>query len=334
MSPTRHKSRFGRRASRRSPEQDASARAVRARDHLAKKRERERRRLERDRDREEIAATRKRVLRIAAPVGFATALLLGLVLARPVAELVWLGREPVGRVAVQGTRALSPATIAAAAGAWAGRPLAEVDPEAVAAALAADPWIETARVLRWPGGTLLARVQERRAIARWRIGDRTELVDPRGARFAGAVAPVATLPLVEGETPDGAALPGAAIEILEAIARHEAFGSQGTDVRLHLPAMAADTEGRPREGATTRARAAGDGHDATADPTDALAAGGYVIQLGDEGPRALLGRRRFSQRVARLATLLEEETDATAGARWIDLRYADRAVLLAESTSG
>lgn len=328
MSPTRHRSRFGRGARRRSPEQDASARAVRARDHLAKKRERERRRLERDRDREEIAAARRRVLRIAAPVGFATALLMGLVLARPVAELLWLGHEPVERVAVQGARALSPATIAAAAGAWAGRPLAEVDPQAVAAALEADPWIESARVLRWPGGTLLARVRERRAIARWRVGDHTELADPRGGRFAGAVAPVATLPLVEGETPDGAALPGDAIEILEAIARHETFGSQGGDVRLHLPALGVDAEGATREGVISEAG------DATADPTDALAAGGYVIQLGDEGPRALLGRRRFAQRVARLATLLEEEADAAMNARWIDLRYADRAVLRAESTPG
>ena len=330
MSPTRHKGRFGRRERGRSPEQDASARAVRARDHLAKKRERERRRLERERDREEIAASRKRVLRVAAPVGFVVATVLGLALARPVAEWLWLGRAPLERVAVQGTQTLSPATIAAATGAWAGQPLADVDPNAVADALAQDPWITNARVLRWPGGVLVVEVSEREAIARWRVGERTELVDPRGGRFVGAVEPVAGLPLVEGETPDGANLPEAALEILDAIAAHEAFGARAIDVRLHLPGLTADADGVLRESVTTDTEATG----ATPDPAKALLAGGYVIQLGDEGPRALLGRRSFAQRVARLATLLEEETDAALDSRWIDLRYADRAVLRAESTSG
>ncbi len=342
MSPTRRAKPFGRSASSRSPERDASARAVRARDHLEKKRERERRRLERERAREEIAASRKRVLRIAAPVGFVVATLLGLALARPVAEHLWLRDAPLARLAVQGTRALSPATIAAATGAWAGQPLANVDPRAVAQALSADPWIAHARVLRWPGGTLVVAVEEREAVARWRVGDRTELVDPRGGRFAGAVEPVATLPLVEGETLDGEHLPPEALEILGAIAAHDAFevwkalqasakgGTTGTEVRLHLPTLTTDAEGVLREGVTTNT----DALHAKPDPADALVAGGYVIQLGDDGPRALLGRRRFAQRVARLATLLEKETDAAASARWIDLRYADRAVLRADSTSG
>ena len=61
---------------------------------------------------------------------------------------------------------------------------------------------------------------------------------------------------------------------------------------------------------------------------------GFVLQLGEEGPRALLGRRLLSQRVARLASLLDHGEETVATARLIDLRYADRAVLLTVPASG
>jgi hypothetical protein len=101
--------------------------------------------------------------------------------------------------------------------------------------------------------------------------------------------------------------------MLAAMRRHEAFRRDPAAVRLHLPEREATTaDGRP------------------------VADDGYVLELGTEGPRALLGRRLLAQRVARLATLLDEETQAVRDAGWIDLRYADRAVLGAGngSTSG
>ena len=61
---------------------------------------------------------------------------------------------------------------------------------------------------------------------------------------------------------------------------------------------------------------------------------GFVLQIGQEGPRALLGRRLFSQRVARLAALLDHDEETLATARLIDLRYADRAVLRTAPASG
>jgi cell division septal protein FtsQ len=310
MSPGRPK--FGRRfGGRRSPERDASARAVRARDHLARKREQERRRLERDRARHEIGTGRRRLLRIATPTGFVLAVALGVSVARPVSEWLWLGGRPLERVAVQGAKALAPGVIAATAGAFSGRPLAHVDPETLREALRRDPWIAAARVLRLPGGTLLIEIEERGAIARWQTTERTELVDPSGARFAGALEPGGPLPTVHGEASVPGALPEDALEILDAIAGHAAFARDPAAVRLHLPRAVGGAEDTGR----------GD-------------ARGYVLELGAEGPRALLGRRHFSQRVARLATLLDEEADAVREARWIDLRYADRAVLGAEPASG
>ena len=61
---------------------------------------------------------------------------------------------------------------------------------------------------------------------------------------------------------------------------------------------------------------------------------GFVLQIGQEGPRALLGRRLLSQRVARLAALLDHDEETLATARLIDLRYADRAVLRTAPASG
>ena len=61
---------------------------------------------------------------------------------------------------------------------------------------------------------------------------------------------------------------------------------------------------------------------------------GYVLQIGEDGPRAVLGIQFLSQRVARLAALLESEESKLHKASWIDLRYADRAVLRNEPASG
>ena len=205
---------------RRSLERETAARARRARDHLEKKRDRERTRLARDRARHEISMSRRRTLRVLSPVLFVAAFAIGWQIAPLLVEKVWLQTKFIHRVAVQGAVALTPAAIAASAGALTGLPLSQIDPQQVAEQLVADPWIEAARALRLPSGTLVVRVVEREAIARWQIGGRTDLIDPEGSRFAGAIEPGGPLPTVEGDTVDQGLLPSEALEILEAVAQH------------------------------------------------------------------------------------------------------------------
>ena len=299
-----------RRGRRRSAEQDASARAVRARDHLARKREQERKRLERDRAKEDISAGRQRVLRIATPLGLAIAVALGIMLARPVSEWLWLGAHPLERIAVHGARDLEPKRVAAVVGDLVGQPLSHLSPQVLIEAFQRDPWIRDARVLRLPEGVLVVQVEERGAIARWQGLEQMELVDPAGIRFAGSLDAGGALPTIEGNASERAALPIEALQILAALRAHARFRDDPASVRLHLPRM---------EGPPERLAAPGDPEPNEAD--------GYVLEFDADGRRALLGRRDLTQRVARLALLLNEETEASRAARWIDLRYADRAVL-------
>lgn len=300
-----------------SPQVETAARAKRARDHLARKRERERARLERERDRQAISRGRLRALSVLAPILFVTALVLGLKLADPLSEALLMRGTPLRQVAVQGARALSPEAVAAGAGALAGLSLDAIDPESVRQAVASDPWIESVRALRLPTGTLVIRVVERRAVARWHAADGTavELVDERGVRFAGALEPGGPLPLVRGEAEAAGPLPAEALEILGEIERHTALAGRPSDLTLYLPGPALADDGG--------------GHGSREDRTE-----GYVLELGTAGPRALLGRQLFSQRVARLAALLEEDAAMVQSAQLIDLRYADRLVLRTEPVSG
>ena len=296
-----------------SPELASAARAKRARDHLARKRERERVRLERERQRQQIRRGRLRTLTILSPLLFLGAIFAGTKLAQPVAEALWLRGKPLRTVAVQGAVALSPQIVAAGAGGLVGRSLDAIDPDSVERAVLANPWVESARALRLPTGTLVVRVAERRAIARWHPDEAAsiDLVDERGDRFAGALEPGGPLPLVRGEADVTGALPVEALEILDALKRHAALAGDPSALTLHLPGLV-----RREDGALSGS------------------ASGYVLQLGAAGPRALLGRRFFSQRVARLAALLEEDAAMVQSAQLIDLRYADRLVLRTEPVSG
>ncbi len=176
-----------------------------------------------------------------------------------------------------------------------------------------NPWVESARVLRLPTGTLVVRVSERRAVARWHPDEAAsvDLVDERGARFAGALEPGGPLPLVRGEADVTGALPEEALEILRELGRHAALSGDPSALTLHLPGLVRREDGALQGSAS-----------------------GYVLELGAAGPRALLGRRLFSQRVARLAALLEEDAAMVQSAQLIDLRYADRLVLRTEPVSG
>ena len=295
----------------RSPQALAAARAKRARDHLARKRDQERMRLERDRVRPETLASRRRLFRVLSPIAFASALVLGANLGVPVAELFVLRETPLERIAVLGADALPAPLIAASTGAIAGQPLADVDPEAIRATLVADPWIEEAGIMRLPTGTLLVRVVERDAIARWRVDEEMAWVDATGQRFRGTESERMALPTIAGNAPERDALPDGALQILHEVRRHPGLAADPTALTLHLPALEADAEGVLRDSPT-----------------------GFVLQIGHEGPRALLGRRLLTQRVARLAALLDHDEETLATARLIDLRYADRAVLRTAPASG
>ncbi|MBJ22006.1 MAG: FtsQ-type POTRA domain-containing protein [bacterium] len=292
---------------------ESAARAKRARDHLCRKRERERVRLERARHRQAIETSRKRVLGVLAPVSFGLAAAVGVQVATPLFERLLLRGTPLEEVAIQGAATLTPQAVAAGAGALAGRSLDTIDPESIGHAIAAEPWIESARALRLPTGTLVISIVERQAIARWHVddGSSVELVDEGGVRFPGALGPGGPLPLVRGEAELTGELPEAALEILHELKRYAVLTRDPIALTLHLPGLAASDEGIPRENAS-----------------------GYVLELGVAGPRALLGRRLFIQRVARLAALLDEDEAMVNEARLIDLRYADRAVLRAEPASG
>ncbi|MAG32976.1 MAG: hypothetical protein CL908_19030 [Deltaproteobacteria bacterium] len=295
------------------PTREAATRARRARDHLEHKREHERQRLERERNRTHRAEHRARMQRVLAPTLFGLAVVFGIASATSFSERLLLGRTPLERVAVQGALALSPESIAREAGVLAGGALGRIDPDRVSRAVAAEPWIESARTLRLPTGTLVISVVERRAIARFRQDDSSDtlLVDDRGQRFAGAIEPGGPLPLVQGPEVGGKALSEQAREILGALRRHALFGADPSALTLILPGE------QPAP------------HSTPPDPNS-----GFVLQIGEEGPRALLGRRLLSQRVARLAALLDEEAATVEGTHWIDLRYADRAVLRTEPASG
>ena len=310
-----------------SPELEAAARAKRARDHLARKRERERGRLERERQRHELGAERRATLRVLSIVCFVGAMAIGAKFATPIASGLWLDAQPVEAVAVQGGHALSSSYIAASAigqsaalgadaGAFVGVPIAALDADRVRENLEAEPWIKSARALRLPTGTLVVRVVEKDAVARWQVEGMLELVDERGVRFPGALAAGGALPLVQGAPEANGALPGDALEILREVARHNALASDPSALTLYLPGLVPDENILDGQGGLRGSPS------------------GYVLEVGLAGPRALLGRRQFAQRIARLASLLDEHQETVRAAGLIDLRYADRAVLGAEPVSG
>lgn len=292
---------------------DEAARAKRARDHLARKRRYERERLERERGRAAGAGSRARLRSVVAPILFLLAFAVGIASAVPLAEVFVYRSVRLDRVAIQGTSVVPPLAIAQAVSALTGRPLDTIDPDEIRAAMTSDPWIESARALRLPSGTLVISVVERAAVARWRMDDASEmeLIDRDGKRFAGSTDRGGPLPLVRGKIAFGESIPPSAIEILDEVQRYVRLAGDPSQLTLQLPELHATSAMGPRH-----------------------VESGYVLQIGEEGPRALLGDRLFVQRIARLAALLESEAPTLKDARWIDLRYADRAVLRTEPASG
>ncbi len=276
--------------------------------------------MERLRSRAESANRRARTRSRIAPILFVFAFLGGLFFALPLSEFFFLRGAGLEKIAVQGVSALTPNSIVRSLDFEIGHPLDSIQASGVREAIESEPWVESIRSLRLPGGTLVVSVVERVAVARWTMDASPEivLIDQRGKRFAGRVEPGGALPLVLGKIDEGDILPEPAIAILEELRRHRVLAGNPSELTLHLPALPSDP--------------ASDGLvAATAEPPEAS---GYELQIGEEGPRALLGVRFLEQRIARLATLLESEESSLHNARLIDLRYADRAVLRTEPASG
>ena len=195
-----------------------------------------------------------------------------------------------------------PETIARRLLARAGMPLSNVRPDQVASLVTADPWVESAESFRLPDGTLVVRVVERRAVARHQTSPESEttLVDPAGRLFPGAVTAGGPLPLVTGAIDPEAPLPPTALEILSELSRHAGLARDPAALTLHLPAS---TPGKP---------VANTGDEPLAADT------GYVLEIGRSGPRVLLGQSFLKRRIARLASLLDQQDALLAGANVID----------------
>ena len=295
----------------------AEARAKRARDHLARKRRQERQRLQRERGRAESANSRARMRGLLTPALFLLAFASGLALASTLAETLLYRGASLERVAVQGASTLTPDAIVQSLGVGEGRSLDMMDEARIRAAIKSEPWIESIRSLRLPNGTLIVSVVEREAVARWRTNEsgHIALIDDHGERFSARIEPGGPLPLVMGTIDEESALPPSAIEILEELRHHAVLTNDASALTLHLPTS----------------------HDTRLDvATEAMpnTPSGYILELGEGGPRALLGKNFLQQRIARLAALLESKESRLKHARLIDLRYADRAILRTEPASG
>jgi len=247
---------------------------------------------------------------LAAAAAALIALGLGFAAGRPLYERFGLPHAPFARVAVIGADVRAPESIARALLGHAGAPIDRIGRAQVEALVLADPWIESVASLRLPTGTLLVHVVERQAVARFQRSPESEiaLVDPAGRSFLGNVEAGGALPLVAGapgdDAPnDDAPLSPTALEIVAELRKHAGLSEDLAALTLHLPTGDAD-------------------------------APGYVLEIGRAGPRALLGETFLKRRIARLATLLAQRDALLAQASVIDLRYADRAVLRAEPTSG
>jgi cell division protein FtsQ len=233
----------------------------------------------------------------------------------------WLIAEAGGEFArleaihVRGAVHLSAYQVAAATGVTPGAALPSVDSEAVVKQLQTHGWIEEARALRLPTGTLLVDVRERVPAAVTTTGGAVAFyVDASGTPFAevagkaeqalpGSVASVAgeanrALPRLISAAPVATGEPSAALAEAVALARRL------PDFGLPLPAeVSIAAEGDPE---------------------------GFALRLPDRPARVVLGREDLDSKLAALARLLGEELPEVGEAANLDLRFADQVVLRKE----
>jgi cell division protein FtsQ len=230
----------------------------------------------------------------------------------------WLIAEAGGESArleaihVRGAAHLSAYQVAAATGVTPGAALASVDSQAVVERLQTHGWIEEARALRLPTGTLLVNVRERVPAAVTTTSEAAAFyVDVSGTPFAevaaeaddalpGSVGGVTgevnqALPRLVSAEPVTTGEPSAALaEAVELARRLPDFG-------LPLPAeVSIAAEGDPE---------------------------GFALRLPDRPARVVLGREDLERKLAALARLLAEELPEVGEAANLDLRFADQVVL-------
>jgi cell division septal protein FtsQ len=262
------------------PENEAERRRARAQAHLAKRR----------------GGTRPKIRRGPRVVVAAFAAGLGVVIGAPVGEwLLGMDGRPVDALAIHGASQLRPDAIAKQSGIAPGADLGTIEVGAVASALEAEPWIEHARALTLPSGTVVLAVQERVAAAIATIDDTHYAVDHSGRAFAQvSIADHPRLPRIQAtEAPTDAADPRFA---------------QAITLAERLPAYGIATQ-------------------ATVVVPKADDAEGFLLSLPGVPARIVLGAQEPEARLAPLAELMARRPDAVAMATNIDLRFANQVVL-------
>jgi hypothetical protein len=210
-----------------------------------------------------------------------------------------LRRAPflVEHVEVQGLERIEAAELRDALAPARGVPLVDLDGAAVAAAVAAHPWVAEVTTLRWPPDTLRVRVVEREPLAVVGLGDAApHAVDRTGTAFAPAseedgarlVAIALDPPPVVGE-PDA--------RLLEALRIAAGLRERGLEVPRRV------TLGLPEREASAE------------------------LRLRGFAPAIFIERETAEAQLDRLAQLLAAHVGPATTARVIDLRFAGRAIL-------
>ncbi len=266
----------------------AQARRQRARAHL----ERVRRRSQRP------SGPRRGVLAALAALAVAAGFAVGVRGVLAAARFAELTGIPVRTIGVQGAVTLTASQVARASGVAPGTPMVELDLLAIEERLRSQPWILEANALPLPPDRLLLSVREREPVAVVVLegGVSAHVVDADGLPFAPArPAEISSLPHLIG----GAGVePGRASEALAAAVR-----ASRALAPLGLPAAA---ELR------------------IADPADPE---GLTLRLRGHEARILLGAGDPTPKLRRLARLFAADLPEVERAAFIDLRFADLAVL-------
>lgn len=213
-----------------------------------------------------------------------------------VARWTGLAERPLERIAVRGASHLTPLAVARAAAVAPGSALGELEPEAVARALAGHEWIASARALRLPGGTLVLDVVEREPAARVAIGGESWAVDRDGRPFARlrAEAEPGLTEIVAG----GELRPGEPDRRL----------AEAVRLARRLPELGLAP---PRQ---VEVAPEGD-------------ARGYALRLAAPDTSVVLGREDPAERLDGFARLFALRPGDVAAAAEIDVRFAGQSVL-------
>jgi cell division protein FtsQ len=239
---------------------------------------------------------------IAAPVALLVSVAAGALFGSPfvAAARSWIAGEPVllEAISIRGADRLTLPEIAESTGLSPGATLDSIDSREIEQQLSAHPWIADASAVRLPTGRLLLRVTERvpRAVVTVAKEGKSFAVDASGTPFALAeTRDLSTLPklilsgdIVKNE-PDAR------------LARAVALAYRLPEFNLPIPSELIIAP--------------------ESDPD------GITLRIPNLNPRVVVGHDDFDARLAKLARLLEANPAEVARAAFLDLRFADQAVL-------